>query len=160
EHQPNQSNEPLDLGNVVVQMVKTVKPGDRAPDFEVKTLDGKILRLTDFRGKYVLLDFWATWCAPCRAETPNLKDVYDTFCGNPRFAMIGLSLDRTVDAPINYAKKEDLPWYQGFLGDKAKTKLPDEYGVEAIPATFLIDPAGKVIATELRGGGVAAAVGA
>lgn len=159
ERQPNQSIDPLDLGNVVIQMVKTLKPGDLAPDFEVKTVDGKILRLADFRGKYVLLDFWATWCAPCRAETPNLKDVYDTFGGNPRFAMIGLSLDRTVDAPINYARKEGLPWYQGFLGE-ARTKLPGDYGVEGVPATFLLDPAGKVIATELRGTNVAAAVSA
>jgi len=153
-----QPNAPLDLGDVVVQMVKDLKPGDVAPDFEVKTLEGGSLRLADFRGKYVLLDFWATWCGPCRAETPILKAVYDSYGKNPKFAMLGLSLDKTVAAPRDYAKTEEIGWHQGFLGDWSKATLPGRYGVEGIPAMFLIDPAGKVVATDLRGTNIASAV--
>jgi peroxiredoxin len=154
-----QPNAPLDLGDVVVQMFKELKPGDATPDFEVKTLDGGSLRLADLRGKYVVLDFWATWCAPCRAETQHLKAVYESYGKNPKFAMLGLSLDKAVDAPKDYARTEGIGWQQGFLGDWSKATLPARYGVEGIPAIFLIDPDGKVVATDLRGEGIGSAVG-
>src|SRR5688500_12953067 len=82
---------------------------------------------------------------------PNLIELYDTFGLHPRFAMIGLSLDKTVEEPIKYAKDEDLRWLQGFLSDWSKATLPARYGVEGIPATFLIDPEGKILQTGLRG---------
>ncbi len=72
---------------------KTLGIGDQAPDFEIRTLSGETVRLADYRGKYVLLDFWATWCTPCLKEIPNLKAVYDKFGSSERFAMISLSLD-------------------------------------------------------------------
>jgi beta-lactamase regulating signal transducer with metallopeptidase domain/peroxiredoxin len=153
-----QESQPLDLGTLTVQMIKHFKPGDVAPDFQVKTIDGGSLQLADFRGKYVLLDFWATWCAPCRGETPNLKEVYDSFGANPQFAMIGLSLDKAADAPRDYAKANDTRWHQGFLGDWSQATLPARYGVEGIPSIFLIDPAGKIVATDLRGGDIKTAV--
>jgi peroxiredoxin len=157
--EPGKEHAQVDVGNITVLMVKNLKIGDAAPDFEVKTLDGGNLRLADFRGKYVLLDFWATWCGPCRAETPNLKAVYAAHGKNPDFAMIGLSLDPKPDAPSEYAKKEGLGWPQGFLGDWSKATLPARYGVEGIPATFLIDPEGKIMATDLRGESVADLIG-
>ena len=160
EPQTGQPNAPLDLGPITVQMVRNLKTGDPAPDFEIKTIDGGSLHLGDFRGKYVLLDFWATWCGPCRAETPELKAVYAAYSKNPKFAMIGLSLDKTVEAPRDYARKEGMPWPQGFLGDWADTKLPARYGVEGIPAIFLLDPAGNIFATGLRGPDINAVVGA
>jgi peroxiredoxin len=152
-------NEPFDLGELTVQIVKNLNPGDSAPDFEVKNLDGGSVRLADFRGKYILLDFWATWCGPCRAETPHLKTVYDTYGKNPNFTMLGLSLDKTVEEPKKYAKTEGISWQQAFLGDWSKATLPARYGVEGIPAIFLVDPAGKIVAMDLRGEGIGKAVG-
>ena len=75
------------------------------------------LKLLDFRGKYVLLDFWATWCGPCLGETPYLKAVYDTYGGDERFVMISLRLDKDVEAPQKYVQENGMEWIQGFLGE-------------------------------------------
>ena len=108
----------------------------------------------------MLLDFWATWCAPCRGETPNLKAVYDAYRANPKFALISLSLDNTPDAPKEYCKTNGMAWEQGYLGDWSKATLPAKYGVQGIPAIFLLDPAGKIVAADLRRDNIKPAVAA
>jgi len=135
-----------------------MRVGDVAVPFEVQTLDGDSLRLSDFSGKYVLLDFWATWCGPCCGETPYLKSVYEAFGNDKRFAMVGLSLDGTKEAPREYVQENALAWTQGFLGSWGLTSVPDQYGVGGIPAIFLIDPDGNVIARDLRREGIGEAV--
>ena len=156
------SNAAVDLGRVEIPVQKTLQTlqvGDPAPAFEVRTLNGAPLRLADFRGKYVLLDFWATWCRPCVHETPFLKAACKSFGPNDHFAMISLSLDAEPSAPADFARKNQLQWTQGFLGEWSKSAVAPLYGVEGIPSIFLIGPDGKIIARDLRGEEISLAVG-
>jgi peroxiredoxin len=148
----------VDLGSLVLHRLALLRVGDVAPNFEVPGLDGKPVDLADQRGKYVLLDFWATWCAPCREETPFLKAVFDAFGRDRRFVMIGLSLDQEPDAPRRYVAEQSLGWIQGLLGDWQEAKLPSQYGVQGIPSILLIDPDGRILAPDLRGPAIKEAV--
>ena len=160
EADPGREGEPVDVGEVPLKLVnlRTVEVGQAAPDLSCKTLDGKPLALADFRGKFVLLDFWATWCVPCLEETPSLKAVHDAFGKNDRFVMVGLSLDDTPDAPRQYAEKNGLAWTQAFLGAGDANRAATDFGVDGIPSVWLIGPDGKVVAKNLRGDRIKEAV--
>ncbi len=145
------SDDPLDLGTLEPASLNAhpLHIGDAAPGFTVKTLDGKDLALADLKGKFVLLDFWATWCAPCVGEIPNLKAVHDAFAADPRFAMVSLSLDDQSTDVRFFIDAQKLNWTQGFLGPESP--IATAYDATAIPATFLIGPDGKILAKDLRG---------
>ncbi|MFO0951704.1 MAG: carboxypeptidase regulatory-like domain-containing protein [Isosphaeraceae bacterium] len=135
-----------------------LKVGAVAPKVEAETIQGKKFSLQELRGKFVLLDFWATWCGPCVAELPNLHSVHEAFGDHPKFVMVSLSLDDSKEVVSKFLKDRDEPWTQVFLGDWTTDPVTKAYGVEGIPSIFLIDPDGKIVARDLRGTGIKAAV--
>ncbi len=129
------------------EKTKATATGSRAPGFTLKTKDGKDVSLSDFRGKYVLIDFWASWCRPCRRENPNSVKAYKMF-KNKGFEILGVSLDKDRKAWDKAVKDDGLTWTQVIdpTGDVA-----NEYNVKSIPSTFLLDKEGNIIAKNLRG---------
>jgi peroxiredoxin len=152
------SDTPLDLG--VINMIAKLNRGDIAPDFAAKTVDDKMVKLADYKGKYVLLDFWASSNAAVVAEMPDLKDTYATFKNDPRFVMIGLSLDADIASARAFSMTNQLAWTQGWLGKQSDTDVPVRYGIENIPSAVLIDPDGRVLAADLHGGAIKSTVDA
>lgn len=125
--------------------------GDEAPDIALNTIDGKILSLKDLRGKVVLLDFWASWCGPCRGENPNVVNAYNQY-KDKGFTVFSVSLDTNKDAWLTAIQKDGLVWSNHVSDLKGWSTAPaKEYSVRGIPMTYLIDQNGKIIAMNLRG---------
>lgn len=135
-----------------IETGKKTNTGVVAMDFTEMDTTGAPVKLSDYRGKYVLVDFWASWCKPCRAENPNLLKAYNKF-RSKNFTILGVSLDDkdARKAWLHAVKQDGLPWTQVSELNGFKAKSAVLYGVSAIPTNFLIDPSGKIIARNLRG---------
>jgi thiol-disulfide isomerase/thioredoxin len=124
--------------------------GAQFPDFNEKDVDGKPLSIASYKGKVVLVDFWATWCGPCRAELPHVIATYKKY-HDQGFEIIGISLDQDQAKLTGFTKAMNMTWPQFFDGQGWQNKLAAKYGIESIPAAFLLDGNGKIIGRDLRG---------
>ena len=124
--------------------------GAKFPDFDEKDVAGNAISVAKFKGKVVLVDFWATWCAPCVFEMPNVQKIYDKY-HEKGLEIIGVSLDQSQDRLKNFTKDKNIPWAQICDGKGWENKVAQKYGIQSIPATFLLDGEGKIIAKNLRG---------
>jgi peroxiredoxin len=130
--------------------LKSVQVGQLAPAFSMKTIDGKTTSLADFKGKYVLLDFWASWCMPCRQENPNVVKAYNKY-KDRNFTILSVSLDKDAAAWKQAVAADKLTWTHASELSDFEGPTVRLYQVEAIPSSFIIDPAGKIVAKNLRG---------
>lgn len=136
-----------------INTLKSREIGGAAADFTLNDPSNKPVSLSSFRGKYVLLDFWASWCVPCRKENPNVKAAYNQFKGK-NFTVLSVSLDDGKDGEVKWLaaiEKDQLNWTQTRDINRAGGRVSDLYGVKTIPQNFLIDPNGKILAIGLRG---------
>ncbi|WP_285008410.1 TlpA disulfide reductase family protein [Pedobacter faecalis] len=120
------------------------------PQFSVPDKNGKAVSLADFKGKVVLVDFWASWCGPCRKENPNLVKAYEKY-HDKGFEIIGISLDDKKDRWLAAIEADKLNWVHASDLKGWKSDLALEYGIKSIPMSFLVDASGKIIAKDLRG---------
>lgn len=141
----------IDVGDMKLKLKNVLMPGDMAPEWSAKGIDGRAIKSSDFKGKYVVLDFWATWCGPCIAEIPNLAKAHEEFRDDP-VAVIGLSIDDNMELPKEFLQKQPSSYLQAYLGEWHDNETTTrDFGIESVPSIWLIGPDGRVIARDLGG---------
>jgi thiol-disulfide isomerase/thioredoxin len=128
--------------------------GSPFPAFDIKDIDGKPLSIANYKNKIVMIDFWATWCVPCRGEIPNIVKTYQKY-HDKGFEIIGVSLDKAGDKDklIGFTKENKMPWRQYFDGKGGQNEMAVKCGIQSIPMAFLLDGNGNIIAkgNDVRG---------
>jgi peroxiredoxin len=120
-------------------------------EFELPDSEGNIVNIKDFEGQYVLIDFWASWCGPCRQENPNVVNAFKKYKSH-NFTILGVSLDKDKEKWLNAIKKDNLTWTHISDLNGWENKVSQHFGVKSIPFSILINPEGKILAKNLRGG--------
>ena len=133
----------------LLEWKKTLRPG-KAPEFTLLDTSGHEVSLASFKGKYVLIDFWASWCKPCRLENPNILAAYNQF-KNKNFTIIGVSLDNNKQAWLKAIHDDGLTWNHVSDLKGWESQVVSLYGVQSLPHNFLIDPAGNIVAEDVKG---------
>jgi peroxiredoxin len=141
----------------VRKISRSLVEGSKFPDFEETDVADKPLSIAGYKGKVVLVDFWATWCRPCVMELPNVLETYKKHHAKG-FEIIGISLDKDKEKLTNFTKAKEMTWQQFFDGKMWENKLAVKYGVRSIPMTYLLDTEGKIIGKGLTGEDLEAAV--
>ncbi len=144
-------------GNEFYESIKTqvqqqgkLAIGAPAPEIALPQPNGEVLKLSDLKGQYVLIDFWASWCGPCRKENPNVRKVYAKY-HDKGFEILGVSLDKNSSAWLNAIKQDDLQWRHISDLKYWQSDVVPEYQIKGIPLTYLVDPEGNIAAKNLRG---------
>ena len=136
----------VDLGEIPVKVALGPRPGELAPDFAFADASGKTAQLSGLRGKYVLVDFWATWCAPCVASLPELAKLQVTFGKDNRLTLLGVNIDDDPAQARAFVEQKKLAWPQAFLGRAHdKDEILSRYAISSVPTYLLIGPDGKLI---------------
>lgn len=143
--------EEYEQNKIKIELGKPFQPGSSAPDFELPDPEGKMMKLSDYKGKVVLLDFWASWCGPCRKENPHVVHLYEKY-NKEGFEVFSVSLDKDREKWLAAIEMDNLIW-KGHVSDLKfwQSAAAQLYQVNSIPHTILIDRDGNIIGTKLRG---------